>query len=63
LESKISENSSVHAIIAGWRQKQFRDRMIKLAMLRDKAMKEEAEKIDSMDALKAQLFGIDKSEI
>jgi hypothetical protein len=37
--------------------------MIKLAMLRDKAMKEEAEKIDSMDALKAQLFGIDKSEI
>jgi hypothetical protein len=63
LESKISENSSVHAIIAGWKQKQFRDRMIKLAQLRDRALKDEAERIDSMDALKAQLFGIDKTEI
>jgi hypothetical protein len=63
LENRIAENQSVAAIIAGWKLKQHRDRMIRYAQVKDAAIREELKRLDTMDNIKAELFGISADEI
>ena len=63
VENKIAENASVVALIAAWKKEEHRKKMINYAQMKEKAIREELTRLNSMDAIKAELFGIHSSEI
>lgn len=63
VENKIAENSSVVALISAWKQEEHRKRIISYAQMKEKAVREELQKLNTMDGIKAQLFGVNILEI
>lgn len=64
LASKKEESQlTVAGLFKLWKEEDSRKQMIELAELRKDKLSEDFDKIDSMDALKAQIMGIDKNEV
>lgn len=63
IEEKRNENASILNLVYAWKQEENRERMIALAERQREAMKEEVEKLSSMDEFKAIIRGIDPKEI
>jgi hypothetical protein len=49
--------------VEAWKREEDRKRIIKLAEKHRDDLKKEVERLSSMDALKAELFGLDKDNI
>ena len=45
-----------------WKQEESREKLIKLAELRKKAVEEEVEKLTTIDEVKATIMGLTKEE-
>jgi len=58
IDMKIRENSSIIQIVAAWRNAENRKRFINLANIRKKEVKEELRKLDTMESLKAEIWGL-----
>jgi hypothetical protein len=63
IEEKRNENASILNLVYAWKQEESRERMIALAELQRQSLKEEVEKLSSVDEFKAIIRGIDPKEI
>jgi hypothetical protein len=63
IEEKRNENASILNLVYAWKQEENRERMIALAERQRDALKEEVEKLSSVDEFKAIIRGIDPKEI
>lgn len=63
IEEKRNENASILNLVYAWKQEENRERMIALAERQREALKEEVEKLSSVDEFKAIIRGIDPKEI
>jgi hypothetical protein len=63
IEEKRSENASILNLVYAWKQEENRERMIALAERQREALKEEVQKLSSVDEFKAIIRGIDPKEI
>ncbi len=63
-DEKRLGNASMHNLVQAWKNEEDRRKIIQLAERRQKAaLKQEVERLSSMDALKIELFGLSKSDI
>ena len=62
LKKQIKENASVLTLVEMWREEETRHKMIKLAELRKKVVKEEIDNLSSMDEMKARILGLSEEE-
>ena len=62
LSKQIKENASILNLVAMWKQEESREKLIKLAELRKKAVEEEVEKLTTIDEVKATIMGLTKEE-
>ena len=63
IEERRNENASILNLVYAWKQEENRERMIALAERQREALKEEVEKLSSVDEFKAIIRGIDPKEI
>lgn len=63
LKNQLKENASILNLVELWKDEESRVKMIKLAELRKKAVKDEVEKLSNMDEIKARIMGISEDEI
>lgn len=63
LKNQIKENASIINLVQLWKEEESRQKLIKLADLRKKSIKEEVEKLSTMDELKARIMGITEDEV
>jgi len=63
LKNQIKENASVIHLVQMWKEEESRKKLIALAELRKKSVKEEIEKLSSMDEVKARIMGISEDEV
>ena len=63
LRKEIQENASILNLVKVWKEEESRKKLIYLAELRRKSVKEEADNITDMDEIKARILGLDKDEV
>ena len=63
LKNQLKENASILNLVELWKDEESRVKMIKLAELRKKAVKDEVEKLSNMDEIKARIMGISEDEV
>jgi hypothetical protein len=63
IKEKVLGAGSMHPLVEAWKREEDRKRIIKLAEKHRDDLKKEVERLSSMDALKAELFGLDKDNI
>lgn len=63
LKEKGESGGSILALVEAFQEKEERDRMILMAQLQTKLIEEEADRLESMDELKARILGISKHEL
>lgn len=63
LQEKGENGGSILALVEAFQEKEERDRMVLMAELQNKLIEEEADRLESMDELKARVLGISKHEI
>lgn len=63
IEKAGANNANILSLVEAWQEKSERDRMAMAAMLRSKLIKEEAERMESMDEFRARIFGIGVDEL
>jgi hypothetical protein len=63
IDEKRSENASILNLVYAWKQEENRERMVALAERQRESLKEEVEKLSSVDEFKAIIRGIDPKEI
>lgn len=62
-KNKPSNDISVAKLIDWWRQEEERKKALKFAEIRNKAVMDEAEKLDSMEEIYCRIMGLSKSEL
>ena len=60
---RVAERASMVSLIEGWKSEEHRERIIKFAQSKDAKIKETLTELDSMNAIKASIFGISPEEI
>ena len=63
LSKQIKENASILNLVEMWRDEESRHKMIKLAEIRKKALKEEVNRLSSMDEIKCRVMGLTEEEV
>lgn len=63
LNSQMANNGSFLILVEEFQQKESRDRYLELAKRQNKAVKEEADRLESVADIKARVFGISKEEL
>lgn len=63
MKNKQKENASILALVAAFQDEEERSNMLKIAEMQRQAIKQEAERLESMDEMKARLLGIRKNEL
>lgn len=63
LNDLTNASISMHPLVEKWRTKQGRERLLKAAQGKRNALIGEVERLSDMDALKAEIWGISKTEI
>ena len=63
IKRRGEESGSMLALVEAFQNKEERDRIVRMAEIQNKLIKEEAENLESMDEFKARIFGISKEEI
>lgn len=63
-DEKRAGNASMHNLVESWKKRDDRRKILQLAERKQKAaLKEEVVRLSTMDALKAEIFGINKEDI
>ena len=62
-EKQMENNASFLYIVEEFQRKESRDRYVRLARLQNKAVKDEADRLESVADIKARVFGISKEEL
>jgi len=62
-EKHMSDNSSFLSLVEEFQQKESRDRYAHIANLQNKAVEEEAERMERVADIKARVFGISRDEL
>ena len=63
MKEKMSENASIVNLVQAWKEKDFRDKTIHLAIKRQEAIKETIKELTDMDEVKARIFGLSEDEV
>ena len=63
LQEKGENGGSILALVEAFQEKEERDRMIKMADMKNKLISEEADRLESLDEFKARIFGVSKREL
>jgi len=63
MKNKQKANASILALVAAFQDKEERDNMLKIAEMQKALVKEEAERLEGMDEMKARILGIGQSEV
>ena len=63
LKARGERNGTIEALVEAFQDKEERDRMIKMANMRLKLVKDEADKLETMGEFKARVLGISKDEL
>ncbi len=63
IKARGQRNGSIESLVEAFQDKEERDRMIKMAQMRQKLVKDEADRLESMDEFKARVLGISKDEL
>ncbi|MBC8395115.1 MAG: hypothetical protein H8E05_00295 [Bacteroidetes bacterium] len=63
LKKQIQENASILNLVEMWKEEESRNKMIKLAELRKQAVREEAERLGTLDEVKARILGLTQDEL
>ena len=63
LKNQLKDNASILNLVEMWKSEESRHKMIGLAQLRQESMKEEIQKLGSMDEIKFRILGVDENEI
>jgi len=63
IKEKVLGAGSMHPLVEAGKREEDRKRIVKLAEKHREELKQEVERLSSMDALKAELFGLDKDSI
>ena len=62
LSKQVQENASILNLVETWKEEQSRKELIKMAELRKKAIKDEVDKLTTIDDIKARIFGLSEEE-
>ena len=63
LNRQIKASASILNLVEMWREEESRKKMLQLAELRKQVVKDEVEKLESMDEIKARILGLSKDEV
>lgn len=63
LKNQIKENASIINLVQMWKEEESREKLIKLAELRKQVVREEIQKLSSMEEVKARILGISEDEV
>ena len=63
LSKQVKENASIVNLVQLWKEEESRKKLLALAELRKKAVKQETEKLSSMDEIKARILGLSEEEV
>jgi len=62
LSKQIKEHASILNLVEMWKDEESRKKMIHLAELRKKAIKQEVNRLTDMDEIKARIMGLSEEE-
>ncbi len=62
LSKQVKENASILNLVQMWKEEESRKKMIHLAELRKEVIKEEVERLSSMDEIKCRIMGLSEDE-
>ena len=63
LKKAISANASILNLVEVWKSEEGRKKLIKLAELRKEVVKEEVDRLTSMDEIKARILGLNEGDV
>lgn len=63
LKNQIKENASILNLVQLWKEEESRKKLLKLAELRKQVIKEEGERLSSMDEVKCRILGLSEDEV
>ena len=63
LKKEIKNNASITNLVQMWKEEESRKKLIKLAEMRKVMVKDEIEKLSSIDEVKARIMGISEDEV
>jgi hypothetical protein len=63
IKERMNDNASILNLVQAWKEKEFRDKTIHLAIKRQEVLKEEIKNLTDMDEIKARIFGISQEEV
>jgi len=63
LKKQIKENASILNLVQMWKEEESRKKLIQLAELRKKTVKEEVQKLSTIDEVKARILGLTEDEV
>jgi hypothetical protein len=62
LSKQVQDNASILNLVETWKDEESRKELIKMAELRKKTIKDEVEKLSTIDDVKARIFGLSPEE-
>ena len=62
LSKQIKENASILNLVQAWKDEESRKKMIHLAEMKKEVIKEEVERLSSMDEIKCRILGLGEDE-
>jgi hypothetical protein len=63
MKNKVKEHQSLVTLVEAWKQKEQRDKMIRLSLLKRKIREKAVDELESMEGVKASVFGITREEL
>ena len=63
IKARGQRNGTIEALVEAFQDKEERDRMIKMAQMRQKLVKDQADELETMSEFKARVLGISKEEL
>ena len=63
LSKEIKENASILNLVELWKEEESREKLLKMAEIRRSILKDEVERLSTMDEVKARIMGLDEDEV
>jgi len=63
LSKQVKASASILNLVEMWKEEESRQKMLKLANLRKRSLKEEVDRLETIDEMKAKILGIGEDEI
>lgn len=63
MAGQLKANASILNLVAAWRSQEHREKLLKIAKLRQKALEHEIQRLDELEEIKARILGIGSEDI